>query len=66
MENRLNIPVPLLALIDGVTQEDKLIWKMDCQTKRVEGLCRQIRTIINLKRNGRINQSERCVQLILR
>jgi len=36
-------------LSDGVTQEDKLTWIMDCQAKYKEGRCREIRRAVNLE-----------------
>jgi hypothetical protein len=36
-------------LSEGVTQEGRLTWTLDCQAKRIERYCWKIRIIINFE-----------------
>ena len=48
MENGLNIPVPLQKrLSDGVTQEDRLIWRMDVKlSTKIDSIGKYVESLI--------------------
>ena len=48
MENGLNIPVPLQKrLSDGVTQEDRLIWRMDVKLNtKIDSIGKYVESLI--------------------